>query len=151
MPWGATVITSPAEAKPSPATSPPVSTARTTGLKLLGPGRVGKGLAAETTAPSLTSAAAWRRLAGVIRFSAPRWSSAPQRPQFFSSSNIVLNSAVLTARTLEATISLHPASVYQNAPVSCADSGYALPPRPLGAFPSIQTCRQLLPPQLSIW
>jgi hypothetical protein len=36
-----------------------------------------------TTSPATTDAAASRRFAGVIRFSAPFSSSAPQRPQFF--------------------------------------------------------------------
>src|SRR5579863_10339851 len=39
----------------------------------------------ETETPSLTSAAACLRLAGVIRLTAPIWSSLPQRPQFESS------------------------------------------------------------------
>ncbi len=42
------------------------------------------GRAQVTGTPSRTSRAAARRLAGVIRFSVPSWSSAPQRPQFDS-------------------------------------------------------------------
>src|SRR5579863_8275381 len=38
----------------------------------------------ETETPSLTSAAACLRLAGVIRLTAPIWSSLPHRPQFES-------------------------------------------------------------------
>src|SRR5262245_33845884 len=41
--------------------------------------------ASETVTPSLTSATAARRLAGVIRLRAPISSSLPQRPQFESS------------------------------------------------------------------
>src|SRR5579862_9155461 len=41
--------------------------------------------AMETETPSLTSAAACLRLAGVMRLTAPIWSSLPQRPQLESS------------------------------------------------------------------
>src|SRR5690349_2400493 len=41
----------------------------------------------EMTRPSRTSAAAWRRLAGVIRLSVPSSSSAPQRPQLLKDWN----------------------------------------------------------------
>src|SRR5579862_5083942 len=41
--------------------------------------------AMETETPSLTSAAACLRLAGVMRLTAPIWSSFPQRPQLESS------------------------------------------------------------------
>ena len=39
-----------------------------------------------TLMPSLTSAAAWARLASVIRFKVPIWSSFPQRPQLLRES-----------------------------------------------------------------
>ena len=39
-----------------------------------------------TDSPAMTHAAASRRFSGVIRLSAPRSSSAPQRPQFLTAS-----------------------------------------------------------------
>ena len=41
--------------------------------------------ASETVRPVRTRDAAWARLAAVMRFAVPRWSSWPQRPQLFSS------------------------------------------------------------------
>ena len=42
------------------------------------------GWPSETTVPVFINAAACLRLAGVIRLTAPSWSSLPQRPQFES-------------------------------------------------------------------
>src|SRR5438093_3337523 len=45
-----------------------------------------------TDTPSLTSAAARLRWAGAMKFTVPSWSSAPQRPQLLSESNILSTS-----------------------------------------------------------
>src|SRR5262245_14831324 len=55
------------------------------GLGLYSDLSVSRSRARETDTPSLTSAAACLRFAGVIRFAAPIWSSLPQRPQLDSS------------------------------------------------------------------
>ena len=49
----------------------------------------------ETLTPLRTSAAAAWRFSGVIRLNVPTWSSAPQRPQFETSSKKASNSAAL--------------------------------------------------------
>jgi hypothetical protein len=54
------------------------------------------GRAQLTGTPSWTSAAARLRLAGVIRFIVPSWSSAPQRPQLLRLEIILITSLSLT-------------------------------------------------------
>lgn len=41
-------------------------------------------MARENASPDWTAAAAFRSTAGVTRFSVPRWSQAPQRPQLLT-------------------------------------------------------------------
>ena len=52
-----------------------------TGVGLSAAGTVSRGRAHETDRPARTVAAAAAVTSGVMRFSAPSWSSSPQRPQ----------------------------------------------------------------------
>src|SRR5688572_15153766 len=52
----------------------------------------------DTGTPSRTSRAAALRFSGVIRLTAPSWSSLPQRPQLDNSDIHLSNSALLTGR-----------------------------------------------------
>src|SRR5258707_7749909 len=51
------------------------------GLGLLGAGFLGNSRLIDTARPLRTNPAAFTRFSGVIRLTAPTWSSAPQRPQ----------------------------------------------------------------------
>src|SRR5712691_13556006 len=62
---------------------PPIT--RVMGLELSRAGSTSALRAIDTENPSLTARSAAFRLAGVMRFTAPTWSSLPQRPQLDSS------------------------------------------------------------------
>ena len=58
----------------------------------------------ETDIPSVASASAARRLSGVIRLTAPSWSSSPQRPQLESPVIQVSTVSAVTVRDACASI-----------------------------------------------
>src|SRR5262245_53311584 len=92
MPWKATPTKSIAVSRPGTPVashaSPAITIMWSAGVGFSAFGCTGSSRAQETISPVLTSRAAAARFAGVIRFSAPAWSSAPQRPQFFVFSKI---------------------------------------------------------------
>ena len=65
------------------------------GLALSGAASVSGLWASDTVSPVFTSAAACFRFAAVTRLTEPSWSSAPQRPQFFTCWKSASNSAAL--------------------------------------------------------
>ena len=92
MPWNATPTKSIAVSRPgtpvASQASPAITIMWSAGVGFSAFGCTGSSRAHETISPVRTSRAAAARFAGVIRFSAPAWSSAPQRPQFFDFSKI---------------------------------------------------------------
>src|SRR5512132_3471496 len=68
----------------------------TAGLGLSGPATVLMGMAIETCRPDFTSPHARCTCAGVSRFSVPRMSSSPHRPQFLTDSKMDSNSSMDT-------------------------------------------------------
>src|SRR6266702_441649 len=67
-----------------------------TGLGLSGPAVLFIGIAIVTCRPDRTSPAAACTISGVMKFSVPRSSSSPQRPQFLTASKISSNSRSVT-------------------------------------------------------
>ena len=92
MPWKATPTKSIAVSRPgtpvASQASPAITIMWSAGVGFSALGETGSSRAQETISPVRTAFAAAARFGGVIRFSAPAWSSAPQRPQFFTFSKI---------------------------------------------------------------